>query len=409
MNLSDFVHINPKVKIQKGLTYPCVMMEDIDPGRRYVKARLQREFKGGSVFQSGDTLFARITPCLENGKIAQFTGLDNEEAFGSTEFIVLRARAGVSDPGYIFYLALSDMIRKPAEKSMSGASGRQRADLNVISKIDVRAPTLSVQQTIASVLSAYDNEIENNCRRAAALEELILSTYREWFIEFRAPGIKLRKASPEEKRATGKAEFPDGWELARASDAINTDLPVRVTKDGERPFVTMSALSQKSMVISPIQRRIGANGSKFKNGDTLFARITPCLENGKIGFVQFLPTPDAVACGSTEFIVLRSRTLCPEYVYCLARSDSFRAHAIKSMSGASGRQRVQVACFDKFVFAHPPAGLIICFQQVVSPMFRMVDVLVRKNESLLKTRDVLLPRMLSGEIMLELPAAAGAT
>jgi len=133
----------------------------------------------------------------------------------------------------------------------------------------------------------------------------------------------------------------------------------------------------------------------------LFARITPCLENGKTGFVQFLPTDDAVAFGSTEFIVLRSKTVCPEYVYLMARSSEFRNNAIKSMSGASGRQRVQEACFEKFFVAEPDSGTVERFKGIASPVFRLIHTLSLKNENLRSTRDFLLPKLISGEVSVE--------
>ncbi|MEH2374391.1 hypothetical protein [Nostoc sp.] len=155
------------------------------------------------------------------------------------------------------------------------------------------------------------------------------------------------------------------------------------------------------MLINEIEYRLGNSGSKFKNGDTLFARITPCLENGKTGYVQFLTNDDAVAFGSTEFIVLRSNTLCPQYVYLMAHSNDFRDNAIKSMTGATGRQRVQEACFDAFLFAHPDAATISTFSKLISPLFRQIYLLAHKNSNLRKTRDLLLPKFISGEIDVE--------
>jgi type I restriction enzyme S subunit len=152
------------------------------------------------------------------------------------------------------------------------------------------------------------------------------------------------------------------------------------------------------MLIGNIEMRTGNSGSKFKNGDTLFARITPCLENGKTGFVQFLDSDDDVAFGSTEFIVLRSRTVTPEYVYLTARTDKFRDNAIKSMSGATGRQRVQERCFDEFLLAQPPTELLSAFSQQVCPMFDLIHLLANKNYNLRHTRDLLLPRLVSGEV-----------
>lgn len=114
--------------------------------------------------------------------------------------------------------------------------------------------------------------------------------YREWFVEFRAPGVKLRQATSEEQKATGKDRFPAGWEVKKTADGIWVNPPTKVPKDGEKPFIPMSSLPTDSMLINDIEYRTGNSGSKFKNGDTLFARITPCLENGKTAYVQFLPS-----------------------------------------------------------------------------------------------------------------------
>jgi type I restriction enzyme S subunit len=163
----------------------------------------------------------------------------------------------------------------------------------------------------------------------------------------------------------------------------------------------MGSLANDSMLISNIKGRGGNSGSKFQNGDTLFARITPCLENGKTGFVQFLPDSTSVAFGSTEFIVLRSASLTPEFVYCLARSDEFRGVAIKSMSGASGRQRVQEKCFDDLQIALPPHALLGQFSAIVAPSFHLIYKLHLQIQNLHRTRDLLLPRLLSGQVELE--------
>ena len=169
-------------------------------------------------------------------------------------------------------------------------------------------------------------------------------------------------------------------------------------KEGQKPFVPMGSLSNDTMLIGEIQRREGNSGSKFKNGDTLFARITPCLENGKTGFVQFLPSDCAVAFGSTEFIILRSKTLLPEYVYLMARTHEFRNNAIKSMTGATGRQRVQEACFEKFLITCPDSETLSKFAENISPLFQNIYLLNMKNKNLRHTRDLLLPKLISGEI-----------
>jgi len=239
------------------------------------------------------------------------------------------------------------------------------------------------------VLSAYDDLIENNARRIAILEEMARNLYREWFVEFRFPGHE------NVRMVDG---VPEGWSVLPASKAIDINPTTRVPKDGLKAFLPMSSLSNNSMLIGEIEFREGNSGAKFKNGDTLFARITPCLENGKTGFVQFLSSDHAVAFGSTEFIVLRSRTLCPEFVYLLARSDEFRDNAITSMSGATGRQRVQEQCFDRFLFAQPDRQKIDLFHAQVAPIFRAIQLLAEKNANLRRTCDLLLPKLVSGRL-----------
>ena len=392
--LDAFIDINPRTPVQRGAECEFVEMADITPGRRYVRAEQTRACAGsGSKFLSGDTLMARITPCLENGKIAQFISNHSAVAQGSTEFWVFRAKENISDSTYVFYLACTQAIRGAAEKSMAGASGRQRADVDSVRAVEVPAPSIEHQRRITSILSAYDDLIENNTRRIAILEEMALRIYEEWFVHFRFPGHENARMIESELGLV-----PEEWSLTAASAAIHVNPQTKVPKDGLKPFVAMNCLVDGSMLIGAPEQRSGNSGSKFRNGDTLFARITPCLENGKTGFVQFLPNDDFATFGSTEFIVLRSRTLTPEFVYLLARSKPFRDNAIKSMSGASGRQRVRDACFDSFLLPQPDATTLRSFAENVRPMFRLIQTLAMKNANLSTTRDLLLPKLISGEM-----------
>jgi type I restriction enzyme S subunit len=257
-------------------------------------------------------------------------------------------------------------------------------------------PPLPTQQRIAGILSAYDELIENSQRRIKILETMARALYREWFVHFRFPG-----SVNHPRVASALGEIPQGWEVKRVTECVHFNPRVAVPRDGLKPFVPMGSLATDSMLISDIESRDGNSGAKFQNGDTLFARITPCLENGKTGYVQFLADPDSVSFGSTEFVVLRSRTLTPEFVYCLARSDEFRELAIKSMSGASGRQRVQEKCFDELLIAQPPRLVLDKFSDIVASIFRLIYKLHLQIQNLRRTRDLLLPRLLSGQINVE--------
>ena len=306
--------------------------------------------------------------------------------WASDNTIVARPKSG--DVGYFYYLLKALELNRHA-----GGAAQPLVTQTVLKGVPARVPDIPTQRRIASILSAYDDLIENNTRRIAILEKMARRIYEEWFVRFRFPGHEQVKRVESELGL-----IPEGWKVVAASDAITINPKVRVPKEGLKPFVPMGSLSENSMLITGIEEREGNSGSKFQNGDTLFARITPCLENGKTGFVQFLPSHDAVAFGSTEFIVLRSRTLCPEYVYALARSDEFRANAIKSMSGATGRQRVKEACFDAFLLAQPDAETLQSYREIAQPMFAMIRKLAAKNANLRATRDLLLPKLISGEL-----------
>lgn len=248
------------------------------------------------------------------------------------------------------------------------------------------------QQKISAVLSAYDDLIEVNQKRITILEKMIHEIFKEWFYLYRFPGFEKHKFSKG---------IPIGWKLKKIPDVININPQITLQKSGYKPFVPMSSLSNDSMLISDIESREGNSGAKFQNGDTLFARITPCLENGKTGYVQFLKKSTDIAFGSTEFIVLRSIALSPEFVYCLARRDEFRRIAISSMTGASGRQRVQEQCFSSLDILLPPENLIEKFSSVASLNFKLIYRLQKNNEILRKTRELLLPKLVNGLIKLE--------
>ncbi len=342
--------------------------------------------------RNGDLLFARQSLVAEGaGKCSIVLKAPELRTFES-HLIRIRLNPSRVSPLFYYYYFCSPLGKNNVQSLVMqvAAAGIRGSEL---AQLPVPLPPLPIQRKIASVLSAYDDLIENNSRRIEILEEMAQRIYREWFVNFRFPGHEKVEMVDSEL-----GPIPEGWEVKKASDALLINPKTKVPKEGEKPFVPMGSLSNNSMLISGTELRSGNSGSKFKNGDTLFARITPSLENGKTGYVRFLPTENDVAFGSTEFIVLRSRTLCSEYVYLLSRSNEFRDNAIKSMTGASGRQRVQEQCFDKFLLAHPDPETLSKFSSVVSPLFHSVYVLAKKNENLHRTRDLLLPKLISGEV-----------
>ena len=166
---ADFIEFNPRMSIKKGTIATKVAMDKLQPFTKKIPDSEKASFSGGSKFRNGDTIMARITPCLENGKTAFVDILGKDEvAFGSTEFIVMRAREGISDPQFIYYLATSAWFRNIAIKSMVGSSGRQRVQQSVLDDLVLNVPPLEEQKKISSFLCVLDlkialnNEINDN-------------------------------------------------------------------------------------------------------------------------------------------------------------------------------------------------------------------------------------------------------
>lgn len=160
---ADFIDFNPRESLAKNTMAKKIAMERLQPFTRDIPDFELAPFNGGSKFRNGDTVMARITPCLENGKTAQVSILDDGEVgFGSTEFIVLRAKPNVSDKDFIYYLSMSPILRDKAIKSMVGSSGRQRVQQGVLDNMEFYAPPFPEQVEIGRTLRALDDKIANN-------------------------------------------------------------------------------------------------------------------------------------------------------------------------------------------------------------------------------------------------------
>ena len=180
--LSEIAYINPRESLGKGVVAKKVPMDKLQPFCRDIPEFVLEEYKGGTKFRNGDTIMARITPCLENGKIAKVSVLsDGEVGFGSTEYIVFRAIDGVSDADFLYYLICSPLVRNPAIKSMVGSSGRQRVQTDVVANLDVELPPIEEQRKIGGLLKAIDDKIELNDVINNNLEQQADALYQTFF------------------------------------------------------------------------------------------------------------------------------------------------------------------------------------------------------------------------------------
>ena len=257
---------------------------------------------------------------------------------------------------------------------------------------DVQIPPIKEQRAIAHILGTLDDKIELNRRMNQTLEAMARALFKSWFVDFDS-------VPPEDMQESELGLIPKGWRWVSASELIKFNPAEPMRKGTHAPYLDMAALPiAGSWPDPPIEREFGS-GMRFRNGDTLLARITPCLENGKTAFVQCLPE-DVVAWGSTEFIVMRPKAPIPaQYAYLLARDTAFREHAIRSMTGTSGRQRVQadsVAEFRVSSSANPKIWQV--FADFVVPIFKSVKANAEAAQKFAQIRDTLLPKLISGEL-----------
>lgn len=240
-------------------------------------------------------------------------------------------------------------------------------------KIKLNLPEIKEQQRIARVIENLNNKIEINNKINDNLQQQAFLLFERLLINSAHTECTL--------------------------DCIASINPKRnLSKNKIARCIEMSRLSTESAFPSGWEEKIFNGGMRFANGDTLLARITPCLENGKAAFINFL-APSEVAFGSTEYIVLASKGIVPpEFLYCLVRSSAFREYAIKNMNGSSGRQRVSADSIGNFKLPHPKAEALMQFQHIVSPFFQKMKFNFLENLHLTALRDTLLPKLMSGEI-----------
>ena len=257
---------------------------------RYVNLETYERWTRRLVPQRGDVLLTREAPLGDVGRLTS-----DEPVFLGQRLFHYRANPAVMDSQFLAYVLQSPRVQGWIRGAGMGATV-EHARVGDFHKIPIPVPPLNAQKKIGDILSSYDDLIETNQRRIALLEETARLLYREWFVHFRFPGHEHVKITDG---------VPEGWERLPASEAFEVNPKTPRSDEGIIRYVPMAALSETGMVIGRglMEEREKSTSVRFRNGDTLLARITPCLENGKTGYVQMLKDGE-VACGSTEFIVL---------------------------------------------------------------------------------------------------------
>ena len=355
--------------------------------------------------RAGDILFTQRGTL---GQVALVPETPFDSYLVSQSQMKLTVDRDMADPLFYYYVfqsqAQQEYVRQHAIQT-----GVPHTNLGILRDTSVPLPPLPEQRAIAHILGALDDKIELNRRMNETLEAMARALFKSWFVDFdpvrakadgRDPGLPQNIADlfPDRFEDSELGEIPAGWHAMPLSAAVEVN-PTRLLRRGERaPYLDMANMPTRGHSPGLVIERPFSSGIRFMNGDTLVARITPCLENGKTAYVSFLKDGQ-VGWGSTEYIVLRPKAPLPlEFAYCLARSGEFREFAIQSMTGTSGRQRVPADSLSHFLVASPPTRMAEPFGSIVRPLFARARAAAEENRTLAALRDALLPKLISGEI-----------
>lgn len=367
--LKDFAVVNPTERISKGTVAKKIPMEVIQPFTKRISAFSNKEYKGGVKFRNGDTIMARITPSLENGKTSFVDILDEDEiAFGSTEFIVLRERDNVSDKHFLYYLAISPTIRFTAIKSMTGSSGRQRVQIGVVKEHLLEAPPLPEQRAIASVLSSLDDKIELLHRQNQTLEHMAETLFRQWFVPARAGDSDA-----------GGEEADEDWEEGVLGDLVE----VKYGKDHKKLLDGQIPVYGSGGFMRAVDRPL------YDGESVLIPR------KGTLNNVMYVD--EAFWTVDTMFYTIMKRKHIAKFVYQFIKQKD-----LASMNVGSAVPSMTTSILNNMPIEIPRNDLLERFDKIVSEFYSKIKFNQTQIRTLTALRDTLLPKLMSGEVRVEM-------
>lgn len=369
MKFLDRVELNPKISLEKGKVYPFIEMANIG---FYTRQPSQVDFKNytsGVKFEDGDTVIARITPCLQNGK--GFYCYDIGKGFGSTEFLVFRSKNNSLNDKYLYYFMQTSFIRESMIKSMVGSTGRQRVNNEVFEHIDVNFPDIETQKRIADVLSKYDDLIENNQKQIKLLEEAAQHLYKEWFVDLHFPGYENVKIVDG---------VPQGWKKELVEDVIGKLSRTKQIKTAEY-------LNKGDIPVIDQSRNFIAGYTN--DNDAIVDIGRPVIVFGDhTRILKYIQFPFAKGADGTQLIVSKSDNMPQSLLYLsLIAVDLSNYHYARHFKYLKAE-----------LILVPTKDIAIKFDKLVSPIFLQIQKLRDKCNKLAEARDRLLPKLLSREI-----------
>ena len=430
--IKDIVDFNPSRPLSKGKEFPFIDMASLPVNGRDINEVSNKVFNGGGAkFKNGDTLFARITPCLENGKTAKVENLPvGCIAHGSTEFIVLSAKSK-DDEDFVYYLARLPDFRSYAISRMEGTSGRQRVSWQALAEFNLRLPEKGKRKKIGKILKSLDDKIHLNNQINQTLESIAQAIFKSWFIDFEPVRAKiaakqtgqdpelaamcaisgktqaeldqLTKEDFAELQATA-ALFPDelveselgtvpkGWELQQIKDIAKYCTNKISLKDLtlENYISTENMLPEKKGIEKASSLPKANSVPAFRQGNILVSNIRPYFKKIWFSFFDGGHSNDVL-----NFEILEKET--EEYLYNLIYQDSFFDQMMASSKGSKMPRGDKKAIMD-FQIIVPPISLRCLYSAKVRSFYFYQNKLKIENQTLIDLRDTLLPRLLSGEV-----------
>ncbi|NQI72453.1 restriction endonuclease subunit S [Streptococcus suis] len=378
--LSDIADFNPRETIKKGAIAKKIPMDVLRPFYRDIPYYVEEDFSGGTKFRNGDTIMARITPCLENGKTAQVSILnDGEVGFGSTEYIVFRAKEGIADKDYLYYLVCSPEVREPAIKSMVGSSGRQRVQTDVVKNLEIDVPPLVEQEKIGSFLKALDDKIALNDRINKNLEQQAEALFHSLFIENANPTWKdgmLSDLGTVVAGGTPSKTNPEYYSKQGIAWITPKDLSLNKSK-----FISHGEIDISELGFSK------SSATKMPTGTVLFSSRAP------IGYIAIAANEVTTNQGFKS--VVPNKNIGTAFIYYLLK---FLLPTIEGMASGSTFKEISGAGMKSVPVVIPDNETIEKFNTFCTPIFQQQEVLEAENSRLADIRNALLPKLMSGEL-----------
>ena len=399
--IEEFIDFNPSEKLQKNKIAKKIPMDKLGTFERKIKGFVFIEYQSGPKFRNNDTLVAKITPCLENGKTAFVNILDNEEvAFGSSEFIVLRNNK-LSDAKFIYYLARSPYFREKAISCMEGTSGRKRVNETALKHLNIKVPPIESQQKIAKILSDIDDKIEILHQINDNLAELAKTIYDYWFVQFDFPDEngKPYKTSGGKMvyNEVLKREIPEGWEVKKLGEVIekisNNILP---TEYQNLNYLPIDFLPKRQFYYDKYDLRENALSSliKFDEDDILLGAMR----------VYFHRVCNAIEDGISRNTIFVLRPFEKENKnYCLFLLDEEKT--IQFANDNSTGSSIPYAKWDNglanYQLVLPKKNILSLFNLKINPIIKKLKINSKQIQHLRSLRDWLLPMLMNGQISVE--------